>query len=100
MVLSQQIVHCPRCESNMVSFNSKSGNDKQWFIYNNKLCDKRTFISDYLYPACKKKIYDKVVDMALNGSGIRDTSRVLKISTGRDIRVIKKSKMALARNRP
>ncbi len=82
-------VHCPRCETSKVSLNGKTNNDKQRFICNNNLCDKNTFIINYLYLACKEEIYGRIVDMALNGSGIRDTSRVLKISTGIVIRALK-----------
>ena len=41
---------------------------------------KRSFQLLYTHKAHEPGIKEKVVDMALNGSGIRDTARVLKIN--------------------
>jgi transposase-like protein len=35
---------------------------------------------DYVYEANKEGVAEKIVEMAINGSGIRDTGRVLGIS--------------------
>jgi transposase-like protein len=35
---------------------------------------------DYSYNGSQPKVKAQIVEMALNGSGIRDTARVLKIS--------------------
>jgi transposase-like protein len=35
---------------------------------------------DYVYNACKLDVKEQIVDMSINGSGIRDTARVLKIN--------------------
>ena len=43
------------------------------------------------------EIRRQVVDMAVNGSGIRDTARVLRISPTTVIAVLKKSRRAAAR---
>ncbi len=43
------------------------------------------------YKALEPGVKPQVVDMAINGSGIRDTARVLKISKGAVIRTLKKS---------
>ena len=51
----------------------------------------KTFQSDYAYEARKPGVKEKIVDMALNGSGIRDTARVLKVSATTVIQTIKKS---------
>ena len=37
-----------------------------------KPCSGRTFLLDYSYPGQSRKVKDVIVDMALNGSGIRD----------------------------
>ncbi|MBK1720390.1 hypothetical protein CKO27_22650 [Thiocystis violacea] len=37
----------------------------------------------------------KIIDMALNGSGIRDTARVLKVSQTTVIKEIKKSRLSV-----
>ncbi len=80
---------CPTCETNAVSLNGKTVNDKQRCICNNESCSKNTFITDYSYNGSKPSTPKVVIDMALNGSGIRDTSRVLGISTDTVMSVIK-----------
>lgn len=65
---------------------------KQQYICNNKHCSKSSFILDYTYNACKPEIKNKIIPMALNGSGIRDIVRVLKISTTTVMNYIKKKK--------
>ena len=45
---------------------------------------------EYRYKAYEPGIKEQVVDMAINGSGVRDTARVLKISKGTVISTLKK----------
>ena len=45
---------------------------------------------EYRYRAYQPGIKEQIVDMAINGSGIRDTARVLKIDKGTIISTIKK----------
>lgn len=45
---------------------------------------------DYAYPDQSRKAKEQIVDMALNGSGILDTARVLHISTSTVIKEFKK----------
>jgi transposase-like protein len=45
----------------------------------------------YRYKACRPGIKEQVVEMALNGSGIRDTARVLKINKNTVISTLQKS---------
>jgi transposase-like protein len=52
----------------------------------------KTFMLDYRYKACEPGIKEQVVDMAINGSGIRDTARVLKINKNTVISTLKKSR--------
>lgn len=68
----------------------KTEQGKQRYLCNNPECSKRTFILDYSYNGLLPEIKAKVVDMALNGSGIRDTARVLGISPTTVIRELKK----------
>ena len=48
-------------------------------------CKKR-FQIHYAYEAHKPGVKERIVDMALNGSGIRDTVRVLKVGINTVIR--------------
>ena len=47
---------------------------------------------NYCYKAYEKGINKKVIDMSINGSGIRDTARVLNISKNTVVARLKKKK--------
>nr|WP_160174100.1 IS1-like element transposase [Endozoicomonas montiporae] len=47
---------------------------------------------EYRYKACEPGVKEKIIDMAINGSGIRDTSKVLGISKTTVIKTLKKRK--------
>ncbi len=53
-------------------------------------CSHRSFVLDPVYKGRLPQIKEQVLDMALNGSGIRDTARVLKISPTTVINELKK----------
>ena len=56
----------------------------------NKGCGK-IFQSDYSYNARRPGVKEQVIDIAANGGGIRDTARILGISTMTVMSTIKKS---------
>ncbi|EMB4114473.1 IS1 family transposase [Serratia marcescens] len=71
-------VVCPRrTETHGVIRNGHSGSGAQ--LYRCKLCLK-TFQLSYCYNGAKPGTHQTIVDMAMNGSGCRDTARVLGIS--------------------
>lgn len=74
-------VQCPHCHSTDVIKNGRSGEGKQRYLCRNEECPHRSFIRDYTYNGCRKEVKKKIPEMAVNSSGIRDTARVLKIST-------------------
>ena len=47
---------------------------------------------EYCYKACEVGIKEKIIDMATNASGIRDTARVLGINKNTVISQLKKEK--------
>jgi transposase len=51
----------------------------------------KTFQLVHRYKACEQGIKECIVDMALNGSGVRDTARVLSVAVGTVITTLKKS---------
>ncbi len=51
----------------------------------------KTFMLNYRYRVCQSRIKEQTVEMAINGNGIRDTARVLKIDKNTLIRTLKKS---------
>ena len=46
----------------------------------------------YRYRAYEQGIKEQVVEMSINGGGIRDTARVLKINKNTVISILKKSR--------
>lgn len=59
--------------------------------YRFKKCGKY-FQTEFFYNASKYEVSDQIIAKALNGSGIRDTGRVLKFSNGKVIKTIKKTR--------
>lgn len=56
----------------------------------------RSFQLDYAKRAYQPGIKEQVIDMALNGSGIRDTARVLKINMNTVMSTLKKKPAELS----
>jgi transposase-like protein len=73
-------VLCPTCGSSDVVKHGQSGEGKQRYKCRNSECSRCTFIGHYAYRGYLLEVKQQIADMALNGSGIRDTARVLKIS--------------------
>jgi len=74
-------VKCLHCQSEEVIRHGKSSNGKQRFRCLNCECPSQTFSLDSTYPGHKREVKQQIVDMTLNGSGIRDVARVLHVST-------------------
>jgi transposase-like protein len=69
-------VHCPHCQSDEVCRYGLTPSGHQRFLC--KLC-RRVFQLSFIYEARKPDVQGKIVDMAFNGAGVRDTARTLKI---------------------
>jgi transposase-like protein len=85
-------VKCPYCNKTDVSKYGKNPNGIQKYICNNKDCPRKIFQLDYAYNGRKPGVDEKIVKMACNASGIRDTARVLGISTDKVMDTLKKRK--------
>ena len=83
-------VTCPDCHSTDVIKNGKSKQGKQRYLCRNKECLRRTFIENYTHNGYKREVKQKIAEMAVNGSGIRDTARVLSVSTHTVMKELKK----------
>jgi insertion element IS1 protein InsB len=83
-------VLCPHCQSDQVIKGGKTQAGKQRYKCQNVDCPHYSFQLDLAYNGRSPEIKAQIVDMALNGSGIRDTARVLKISTATVINELKK----------
>ena len=83
-------VTCPYCHSDDVIKGGKTETGKQRYRCQQTDCLHRSFVLDPAYKGRLPQIKEQVLDMALNGSGIRDTARVLKISPTTVINELKK----------
>ena len=83
-------VSCIACGGMNVVKYGKSGTGEQRYLCRTADC-RKTFQLTHRYKACDQGIRERIVDMALNGSGIRDTARVLSVAIGTVITTIKKS---------
>ena len=81
---------CPHCQSDQVIKGGKTQAGKQRYKCQNADCSHYSFQLDLTYKGRLPKVKEQIVDMALNGSGIRDTVRVLKISSATVINELKK----------
>ena len=66
---------------------------QQRFKCQNTACPHFSFQRDLLYKGRAPTIKEQIVDMTLNGSGIRDTARVLKISPTTVMNTLKKKSL-------
>ena len=83
-------VLCPSCKKeNVVKFGLNSSG-KQRYQCKNDDCLRNTFLLEYSRNGDLPEVKEKIIEMALNGSGIRDTARVLGVSMNTVISELKK----------
>ena len=80
--------HCVYCSGADLVKNGKCPGGSQRWRCNS--C-KKGFRFDYRYNACKQGVREKIIEMPLNGSGVRDVGRVLKTSRDTVCPVLKKT---------
>ena len=85
-------VLCPGCGGLDVIKHGKLPSGEQRYHCKDSNCEQKTFILHYQYKGCLPDVKTKIVDMAMNTSGIRDTARVLKISPTTVINELKKKR--------
>ena len=86
-----QVLHCPHCQGTDIV---RHGNTRQGKPrYRCRECQEgrgRTFLLDYAYAGQSSDVKEQIVEMAMNASGIRDTTRVLHVSTNTVMKELKK----------
>ena len=93
-----QVLHCPYCQGTDIIRHGKTRQGKQRYCCQETVCDGRTFLLEYSYAGHSAAIKQQIVDMAMNASGIRDTARVLRISTNTVMTERKKRKRTSTRS--
>src|SRR5512143_658172 len=91
-------VKCPGCDSTDVVSHGKQANGEQRYRCNNALCERKIFLLHYQQKGRRPDVKQKILDMAVNGSGIRDTARVLDISPVTVIKELKKQNCTFSRS--
>ena len=82
-------VVCVVCGNNKVIKHGKGESGGQRYRCKTESCGK-TFQLSHRYKAYGQGVKERIVDMALNGSGVRDTARVLSVAINTVISTLKK----------
>jgi len=69
-------VRCPSCDRDKIVKRGKTTNGKQRFLCQDEACSQRTFILEYTNRGYLPSVKRQIIELALNGSGIRATARV------------------------
>jgi insertion element IS1 protein InsB len=90
-------VQCPECGSCEVVRYGRQANGEQRYRCNTVTCERRIFLLQYHNTGRLPAVKRQMVDMALNGSGIRDTARVLGVSPMTVMSTLKKKRRRFTR---
>ena len=85
-----QVLHCPHCHGTDIVRHGQTRQGKQRYRCQEQPCAGCTFLLDYTYTGQSPDVKPQIIDMALNASGIRDTARVLHVSTHTVMKELKK----------
>jgi insertion element IS1 protein InsB len=88
-------VQCPHCHSEQIVKRGKTRRGTQRYLCQNMACATGSFLLDYPNRGCLPEVKHTIIDMRLNASGVRDTARVLRISTDTVLGELKKKAAAL-----
>src|SRR5437773_7660279 len=88
-------VRCPHCQSEQIVTRGKTGCGTQRYLCQNTTCATESFLLDYRYRGRLPAVKHQIIDMSLNASGVRDTARVLRISTDTVLSELRKKEAAL-----
>ena len=83
-------VRCPHCQSEQIVKRGKTRRGTQRYLCQNTACTTGSFLLDYRNRGCLPEVQHAIVDMRLHASGMRNTARVLRISTDTVRRALKK----------
>src|SRR5215470_15341662 len=92
-------VACPDCQRCNVIKAGKQPNGAQRYRCQTPTCPRTIFQLTYTAQGRLPETQRQIVEMALNGSGIRDTARVLRVSPVTVLRVLKKEPILRSVNR-
>ena len=85
-----QLLHCPHCHGTDIVRHGTTRQGKQRYRCREQRWAGRTFLLHDSYRGQAPAVKEQIVDMAMKASGIRDTARVLRISTNTVMTELKK----------
>ena len=88
-------VRCPHCDSEQIVKRGKTHRGTQRYLCQNTACARGSFLLDYCNRGCLPEVKHQIIAMSLNASRVRDTARVLHISTDTVLNELKKQETAL-----
>ena len=78
--MAVEAIRCPHCASEAVVKYGRASKGKERFRCQQAEPCGRTFIRADAYPGRLSEVKRQIVEMTLNGSGVRDIARVLQVS--------------------
>jgi transposase-like protein len=88
-------VQCPHCLSEQIVKRGKTRRGTQRSLCQKPACTQGSFLLDSSNRGCLPAVKHQIIDRSLNASGMRDTARVLRISTDTALRELRKQDAAL-----
>jgi insertion element IS1 protein InsB len=88
-------VQCPHCHSEQTIKRGKTHRGTQRYVCQNTAGATGSFLLVYRNRGCLPEVKQTIIDMSLNASGMRDTARVLRISTDTVLSELKKKEPVL-----
>ena len=92
-------IRCPACQNTDVIKHGTTAQGKQRYRCKHPNCSYQTFLVEYSHHGRVPEVKQHILEMTLNGSGIRDIARVLHISPTTVIEELKKRAAAPTRPR-
>jgi len=88
--MAVEAIRCPHCQSEAVVKYGRASNGKARFRCQQAEQCGRTFLRSYAYPGRTPEVKRQIIEMTLNGGGVRDIARVLRVSPTTVIEELKK----------
>src|ERR1041385_6989523 len=89
--MAEAAIKCLHCQSEAIVKYGKTSNGKARFRCQQTAQCGRMFLQTYAYSGCLPTVKQQIVEMTLNGSGIRDIVRVLQVGPNTVLKELKKS---------
>lgn len=89
-----QPIQCIYCHGIEIVKFGKTPEGKQRYQCRESVCNGRTFILNYSRPESLQSVKQQIIDMAMDGSGVRDTAQLLHISPNTVTRELKKKNLS------